>query len=179
MSFNKRAMVGDAGTGRSYDRTTYNPQIIGQREPILVKDYEEAQEQNELKLGGQLMDLKNDLTDIWGKLDKIINNSFNMFNLKDEYYVNADGWLELQGQIAEMKTEEYSMANPDSLYQMERSVERYRPRTFLKHSRHLESELDDLNGALETISHIMAHLDVALVTESVITEDADKDDAPF
>ena len=67
MSFNKRAMVGDAGTGRSYDRTTYNPQIIGQREPILVKVYEEAQEQNELKLGCQLMYLEHELTHIFPK----------------------------------------------------------------------------------------------------------------
>ena len=179
MSFNKRAMLGDAGTGRTNDVTRYNPTLITEREPILVKDYEEAQEQNELKLGGQLMDLKNDLTDIWGKLDKIINNSFNLFNLKDEYYVNADGWLELQGEIAEMNSKDYVNADPNSLYQMERRVENYRPRTFLKHSKHLESELDQLNGALETMSHIMAHLDVALVTDSVITEDANKDEAPF
>ena len=45
-----------------------------ERDPVLVDSYDQAVEKNEIALGMKLDDLKKDLTDIWGKLDDIINN---------------------------------------------------------------------------------------------------------
>ena len=60
-----------------------------ERDPVLVDSYDQAVEKNEIALGMKLEDLKKDLTDIWGKLDDIINNRWNLFGVKDEYFVKS------------------------------------------------------------------------------------------
>ena len=144
-----------------------------ERDPILVDSWEKAVEQNETKLGIKLEHLKNDLTDIWGKLDDIINNRWNLFGVKDEYFVNTEEWLEFQGKASELdpKDDTFVYTIPEQMRRMEFDVQKYYPSSRLKQANHLEKEIQDLNDALGTISHIMSHLDVALVTDSVVTSD--------
>ena len=144
-----------------------------ERDPILVDSWEKAVELNETKLGIKLEELKRDLTDIWGKLDDIINNRWNLFGVKDEYFVNTEEWLEFQGKASELDPTDESVVYtiPEQMRRMEFEVSKYYPNSRLKQANHLEKEIQDLNDALGTISHIMSHLDVALVTDSVVTSD--------
>ena len=150
-----------------------------ERDPILVDSWEKAVELNETKLGIKLEELKRDLTDIWGKLDDIINNRWNLFGVKDEYFVNTEEWLEFQGKASELdpKDDTFVYTIPEQMRRMEFDVQKYYPSSRLKQANHLEKEIQDLNDALGTISHIMSHLDVALVTDSVVTSDSGE--APF
>lgn len=150
-----------------------------ERDPILVNSWEEAVEKNETKLGIKLEELKRDLTDIWGKLDDIINNRWNLFGVKDEYFVNTEEWLEFQGKASELDPTDESVVYtiPEQMRRMEFDVQKYYPSSILKQANHLEKEIKDLNDALEIISHIMSHLDVALVTDSVNT--TEENDVPF
>ena len=150
-----------------------------ERDPILVDSWEKAVELNETKLGIKLEELKRDLTDIWGKLDDIINNRWNLFGVKDEYFVNTEEWLEFQGKASELDPTDESVVYtiPEQMRRMEFDVQKYYPSSRLKQANHLEKEIQDLNDALGTISHIMSHLDVALVTDSVVTSDSGE--APF
>ena len=144
-----------------------------ERDPVLVDSYDQAVEKNEIALGMKLEDLKKDLTDIWGKLDDIINNRWNLFGVKDEYFVNTEEWLEFQGKASELDPKDESVVYtiPEQMRRMEFDVQKYYPSSRLKQANHLEKEIQDLNDALGTISHIMSHLDVALVTDSVVTSD--------
>ena len=144
-----------------------------ERDPILVDSYEKAVEKNEIALGDKILDLKRDLTDIWGKLDDIINNRWNLFGMKDEYYVNTEDWLEYQGKASELDPTDESVVYtiPEQMRTMEFNVQKYYPSSRLKQANHLEKEIQDLNDALGIISHIMSHIDVALVTDSVVTSD--------
>lgn len=150
-----------------------------ERDPILVNSWEEAVEKNETKLGIKLEELKRDLTDIWGKLDDIINNRWNLFGVKDQYFVNTEEWLEFQGKASELDPTDESVVYtiPEQMRRMEFDVQKYYPSSRLKQANHLEKEIKDLNDALEIISHIMSHLDVALVTDSVKTDE--ENDVPF
>lgn len=151
-----------------------------ERDPILVDSWEKAVELNETKLGIKLEELKRDLTDIWGKLDDIINNRWNLFGVKDEYFVNTEEWLEFQGKSSELDPTDESVVYtiPEQMRRMEFDVQKYYPKSEIKYSEHLQSELSQLNEALSIISHIMSHLDVALVTDSVKTTDQEND-VPF
>ena len=144
-----------------------------ERDPVLVDSYDQAVEKNEIALGVKLENLKRDLTDIWGKLDDIINNRWNLFGVKDEYFVNTEEWLEFQGKASELDPKDESVVYtiPEQMRRMEFDVQKYYPSSRLKQANHLEKEIQDLNDALGTISHIMSHLDVALVTDSVVTSD--------
>ena len=150
-----------------------------ERDPVLVDSYDQAVEKNEIALGMKLEDLKKDLTDIWGKLDDIINNRWNLFGMKDEYYVNTEDWLEYQGKASELDPKDESVVYtiPEQMRRMEFEVGKYYPSSRLKLANHLEKEIQELNDALGTISHIMSHLDVAIVTDSVVT--SDQGEAPF
>ena len=150
-----------------------------ERDPVLVDSYDQAVEKNEIALGMKLEDLKKDLTDIWGKLDDIINNRWNLFGVKDEYFVNTEEWLEFQGKASELDPTDESVVYtiPEQMRRMEFDVSKYYPNSRLKQANHLEKEIQDLNDALGIISHIMSHIDVALVTDSVVT--SDQGDAPF
>ena len=144
-----------------------------ERDPVLVDSYDQAVEKNEIALGMKLEDLKKDLTDIWGKLDDIINNRWNLFGVKDEYFVNTEEWLEFQGKASELDPTDESVVYtiPEQMRRMEFDVSKYYPSSRLKQANHLEKEIQDLNDALGIISHIMSHIDVALVTDSVVTSD--------
>ena len=150
-----------------------------ERDPVLVDSYDQAVEKNEIALGDKILDLKRDLTDIWGKLDDIINNRWNLFGMKDEYYVNTEDWLEYQGKASELDPTDESVVYtiPEQMRRMEFEVSKYYPNSRLKQASHLEKEIGNLNDALGIISHIMSHIDVALVTDSVVT--SDQGDAPF
>ena len=150
-----------------------------ERDPILVDSYDQAVEKNEIALGVKLEDLKRDLTDIWGKLDDIINNRWNLFGVKDEYFVNTEDWMEYQGKASELDPTDESVVYtiPEQMRRMEFEVSKYYPNSRLKQANHLEKEIGNLNEALGIISHIMSHIDVALVTDSVVT--SDQGDAPF
>ena len=150
-----------------------------ERDPVLVDSYDQAVEKNEIALGMKLEDLKKDLTDIWGKLDDIINNRWNLFGVKDEYFVNTEEWLEFQGKASELDPKDESVVYtiPEQMRRMEFEVSKYYPHSRLKLANHLEKEIQELNDALGTISHIMSHLDVAIVTDSVVT--SDQGEVPF
>ena len=151
-----------------------------ERDPVLVDSYDQAVEKNEIALGDEVLeDLKRDLTDIWGKLDDIINNRWNLFGMKDEYFVNTEEWLEFQGKASELDPTDESVVYtiPEQMRRMEFDVSKYYPNSRLKLANHLEKEIQELNDALGTISHIMSHIDVAIVTDSVVT--SDQGEVPF
>jgi hypothetical protein len=182
MAVNKKRLIGDVSTGHLYDSTRYNEDRYPykKKDPELVDSYEKAVEKNELLLADKIIDLKNDLTTIWGKLDDVVNNKFDLFRVQDVYFVNKDEWMEFQAESSELDPE--NIENPVNVFhtmdQMEMQVKKYYPKSELKYSGHLQSELSELNQALSIISHIMSHLDVALVTDSVKTTDQEND-APF
>ena len=180
MAVNKKKMVADVSTGNLVDSTRYTENIYKKKDPVLVDSYEKAVEKNEMLLADKIIDLKNDLTSIWGKLDDIVNNQFGLFRVQNVYFVNKDEWMQFQAESSELDptTVEHPDSIPYTMDRMEMKVKKYFPSSKLKVSKHLESEISDLNQALSIISHIMSHLEVALVTDSLTTTDMEND-APF
>ena len=117
-----------------------------ERDPVLVDSYDQAVEKNEIALGIKLEHLKNDLTDIWGKLDDIINNRWNLFGVKDEYFVNTEEWLEFQGKASELDPTDESVVYtiPEQMRRMEFEVSKYYPNSRLKQASHLEKEIQEV-----------------------------------
>ena len=81
--------------------------------------------------------------------------------------------MEFQGKASELDPTDESVVYtiPEQMRRMEFDVSKYYPSSRLKQANHLEKEIQDLNDALGIISHIMSHIDVALVTDSVVTSD--------
>ena len=101
-----------------------------------------------------------------------------LFGIKDEYFVNTEEWLEFQGKASELDPTDESVVYtiPEQMRRMEFEVSKYYPNSRLKQANHLEKEIQELNDALGIISHIMSHIDVAIVTDSVVTSDQGEED---
>ena len=154
-----------------------NPNQPMEREPILVDSWDEAKQMQEDELAENLIQLIDDFNIVWAKLDKIMNSTGSLFGIRNRYYVNKDGWLEIQGKISQE-----DFMDRGSIYQMEASVDHYMCDTTIKGANHLVESINELNGALEVISHIQSHLNIkkeGLEGNIFITEEDSMYDAPF
>ena len=154
-----------------------NPDQPKMREPFLVDSFDQAQQMQEDELAENLIQLIDDFNIVWAKLDKIMNSTSTLFKIQNRYYVNKDEWMEIQGKISEAE-----VMDRGTMYQMEAGVEKYWCDTQIKGANHLVESINQLNGALEVISHIQSHLNVkkeGLEGNVFITEDRSLDDAPF
>ena len=112
-------------------------------------------------------------------LDRLVSDKYQIFNARSNYFVDEKDWVKAQDQIASADVESLDRSK---IREIEYGVKRYDPVTFVEGGDHLVKVIDeDLNTALETISHLIAHLSVidAFREEYITTKDGVDTDPPF
>tara|TARA_Y100000385_G_C13027290_1_gene609009 strand:+ start:310 stop:780 length:471 start_codon:yes stop_codon:yes gene_type:complete len=147
-------------------------------EPVLVNSYEEAKRNQESDVLSELNATRRDLVEAFHTLDRIQNNKHQLFGATRTAYVDSEEWIRTQNDIA---SSDLGSLDAQKIRTAEYGVKRYHPVTYVKDSEHLVTVIDnDVNKCLETLSHLIAHLNAVDQFHGEFLETKDgENEAPF